>query len=117
MVGPPFLNNFLLRFRDHNYSLSTDIEKTFLHVQLHSNDRTFTHYLWPTLPDKPNSKLQAYRFAVVPFGSCSSPFMLAAVLNLHLNKTPSPIVDDMKENIYVDKILSGCDTEEEIMQY
>ncbi|XP_065886666.1 uncharacterized protein [Dysidea avara] len=120
MVGPPFLNNLcaiLLRFRNHNYALSTDIEKAFLHVQLHNDDRNFTRFLWPKLPDKPDSKFQAYRFAVVPFGSCSSPFMLAAVLNLHLNNTPSPIADDMKENLYVDNILSGCDTEEEVVQY
>ncbi|XP_065893821.1 uncharacterized protein [Dysidea avara] len=120
MVGPPFLNNLcaiLLRFRNHNYALSTDIEKAFLHVQLHNDDRNFTRFLWPKLPDIPDSKFQAYRFAVVPFGSCSSPFMLAAVLNLHLNNTPSPIADDMKENLYVDNILSGCDTEEEVVQY
>ena len=119
-IGPPFLNNLcaiLIRFRDHHYALSTDIEKAFLHVQLHDDDRNFTRFLWPTHPEKPDSKLQVYRFAVVPFGSCSSPFMLAAVLNLHLSKTSSPVANDMKQNIYVDNILSGCDTEAEIMQY
>ena len=118
MVGTSFLNNLcaiLLRFRDCNFALSTDIEKAFLHVQLHSDNRNFTRFLLPTLPDRADSKLQAYHFAVVPFGSCSSPFMLAAVLNLHLYKTPSPIADDMKENIYIDNILSGCDTEEAVL--
>ena len=43
--------------------------------------------------------------------------MLAAVLNLHLSKTSSPLANDMKQNIYVDNILSGCDTEAEIIQY
>ena len=43
--------------------------------------------------------------------------MLAAVLNLHLSKTTSPVANDMKQNIYVDNILSGCDTEAELMQY
>ena len=119
-IGPPFLNNLcaiLLRFRDHRYAFSTDIEKAFLHVQLHNDDRNFTRFLWPTQPEKPDSKLQVYRFAVVPFGSCSSPFMLAAVLNLHLSKTPTPVADDMKQNIYVDNILSGCDTEAKLMEY
>ena len=100
MVEPPFLNIFcaiLLRFR-YNCAISTNIEKAFLHVQLHDDDRNFTRFLWPTLPDKLDSEIQAYCFAVVQHGSCSSPFILAAVLNLHLNKTPSPIVDDMKEN-------------------
>ena len=47
-VGPPFLNNLcsiLLRFRLHAFALSTDIEKAFLHVKLHSADRNFTRFL------------------------------------------------------------------------
>ena len=39
--------------------------------------------------------------------------MLAAVLDLHLSKGNSPISQDMKENTYVDNILSGCKTEDE----
>ena len=107
----------LLCFHDHHYVFSTDIEKAFLYVQLHNDDRNFTRFLWPSQPEKPNSKLQVYHFAVVPFGSCSSPFMLAAVLNLHLSKTSTPVTNDMKQNIYVDNILSGCNTEAEMMQY
>jgi len=118
LIGPPFLNNLcsiLLRFCDHCYVVSTDIEKVFLLVQLHKDVRNFTRFLWPIQPD---SKLQVYHFSVVPFGSCSSPFMyIAAVLNLHLSKTHLPVAEDIKQNIYVDNILSGCDTEVEIMQY
>ena len=43
--------------------------------------------------------------------------MLAAVLNLYLSKTSSPVANDMKQNIYVDNILSGCNTEAELIQY
>jgi len=37
--------------------------------------------------------------------------MLGAILDLHLNKTSSPVASDMKQNVYVDNILSGCNTE------
>ena len=50
-VGPPFLNNLctiLLRFRIHAFALSTDIEKAFLHVKLHSSGINFTRFLWPS---------------------------------------------------------------------
>ena len=120
MVGPPFLKNLctiLLRFHYHNGTISTYIEKMFLHVQLHDDDSNFTCFPRPTLPEKPHSELQAYCFAVVQFGSCSSSFMLAAVLNLHLNKTSSPIADNIKETIYVDNILLGSDSEKGIVQY
>ena len=116
-VTPPFLNNLcsiLLRFRSHAFALSTDIEKVFLHVQLHSDDRNFTRFIWPSSTD---DSFLTYRFAVVPFGSSSSPFMLAAVLDLHLSKVASPVVLDMKDNIYVDNVLSGCNTEEELLTY
>ena len=120
MVGPPFLNvlcAILLRFRDYVFAFSTDIEKAFLHVKLHESDRNFTRFLWPESPETPDSNFQVYRFKVVPFGSSSSPFMLGAVLNLHLSKFQSHIANDMKKNIYVDNILSGCNTEKEIITY
>ena len=120
MVGPPFLNDLcaiLLRFRDHIFAFCTDIEKAFLHVKLHESDRNFTRFLWPSSTETPESNLQVYRFKVVPFGSSSSPFMLGAVLDLHLNKFQSHVADDMKKNIYVDNVLSGGNTEEEIVKY
>jgi len=36
----------LLRFRIHQYVLSTDIEKAFLHVKLDEQDRDYTRFLW-----------------------------------------------------------------------
>ena len=119
-VGPPFLNNLcsiLLRFRLHAFALSTDIEKAFLHVKLHSADRNFTRFLWPSNPESPDPEFQTYRFTVVPFGASSSPFMLGAVLDLHLSKSPHPVAADMRNNVYVDNILSGCSTEEELLAY
>ena len=119
-VTPPFLNNLcsiLLRFRSHAFALSTDIEKAFLHYQLHSDDRNFTRFIWPSSTDDSAANFLTYRFAVVPFGSSSSPFMLAAVLDLHLSKVASPVALDMTDNIYVDNILSGCNREEELLTY
>ena len=85
MVGPPFLNDLcevLLWFRNHPIALATDIEKAFLHVVLHEPDRNFTRFLWLSNPEDPDSKFVTYRFAVVPFGSASSPFMLNAVYSI-----------------------------------
>jgi len=116
IVTPPFLSNLcsiLLRFRSHAFALSTDIEKAFLHVQLDPDDRSFTRFIWPSSTDSATNFL-TYHLAVVPFGS---PFMLTAVLDLHLSKCTSPVAFDMKDNIYVDNILSGCNIEEELLTY
>ena len=43
--------------------------------------------------------------------------MLAAVLDLHLSKAASPVAEDMKQNMYVNNILSSCNTEDELQAY
>ena len=119
-VGPPFLNNLcaiLLRFCVHAFALSTDIEKAFLHIKLHPSDRNFTRFLWPSDFESSDTQFETYRFTVVPFGASSSPFMLGAVLDLHLSKSRLQTAADMRDNIYVDNILSGCSTEEDLLAY
>ena len=114
-VGPPFINDLcaiLLRFRSYPFALSTDIEKAFLHVKLHQADRDFTRFLWPRELECADSDLQVYRFASVPFSTASSPFMLHATIDLHLHKFKSPVAKDIRKNIYVDNIISGCTTED-----
>ena len=115
-TGPPFLQQLpaiLLRFRTHKFGITADIEKAFLHVQLHHKYSDFTHFLWPCCPSVPDSQLQTYCFRVVLFGSASSPFMLYAALHCHLTQCSSTLSKDLLQNLYVDKILSGCPTEEE----
>ena len=95
-------------FAIHVFALSTDIEKAFLHVRLHPADRNFTRFLWPANLESPDQEMCKYRFAVVPFGTASSPFMLGAVLDLHLSKFDTPVALDMRSNVYVDNVLSGA---------
>ena len=120
MAGPPFLNDMcsiLIRFHVHKYGFSTDIEKAFLHVTLNESERDFTRFLWLSDHKDPHSKLQAYRFKVVLFGSVSSPFMLYAALNHHLASNLSPVSEDIQANLYVDNVISGCHPEEAAIQY
>ena len=120
MIGPPFLNDLcsiIIRFRIHAFGISTDIEKAFLHVQLHEDDRDFTRFLWLSDPLNPSSELQVYRFKVVLFGATSSPFMLNATLHHHLQQFNSPIAVDMLTNLYVDNVISGCNSHDQAIQY
>ena len=119
-TGSAFLNDLsaiLLRFRSHNYGLTADIGKAFLHVQLDQQDRDFTRFLWLSSPDNPNGPLQIYRFKVVLFSSASSPFMLYAALHCHLTQSNTAISTNILQNLYVDNILSGCSTEDEVVAY
>ena len=52
-AGPPFLNNLsgiLLRFRQHDFAFSADIEKAFLHVFLDKADRNCTRFFMAIRP-------------------------------------------------------------------
>ena len=119
-VGPPFLNHLcaiLLRFRLHVFGFSADIEKAFLHVQLDESDRDYTRFLWLSDPQDPNSAFQPYRFKVVLFGASCSPFMLNAAITYHLQQHPSPVSTSLLSSLYVDNVVSGCNTEQEASQY
>ena len=119
-AGPPFLNDLsaiLLRFRQHSFAFSADIEKAFLHVFLDETDRDDTRFLWLSDPNNPSSPFDTYRFKVVLFGATSSPFMLNATLKFHLARYANATSEDLLHNLYVDNLLSGCDSEEAAIQY
>jgi len=111
------MSAILLRFRIYNYGIATDIEKAFHHLHLHECERDFTRFLWLSDPNNPDSPFDTYRFKAAPFGTTSSPFMLNATLQKHLNQFSTPVAHDMKDNMYVDNILSGSDTEVKATQH
>ena len=77
----------------------------------------FTRFLWLSDPTNPNSELQVYRFKVVLFGTTSSPFMLNATLHHHFQQFESPIAVDMLTNLYVDNVISGCNSNDQAIRY
>ena len=107
----------LLCFWSHPIEISTDLEKALLHVCLDKADRNYTCFLWLSTTCNPESDLKVYCFKTVLFGSTSSPFMLHATLYCHLNSHNTPVADDMKKNIYVDNIISGCTTTSQAVHY
>ena len=108
-VGPP-LSAILLHFRLYEYGFSAYIEKAFFHVQLDESDRDYICFLWLTNPQDPNSPFQPYRFKVALFGASSSPFMLNAAIIFHLLQYPAPVSTNLLSSLYVDNVISGCNT-------
>ena len=119
-VGPPLLNDLcsiLIHFRVSKYGLTTDIEKAFLHLKLHKDDRNFTCFFWLSNPEDPESEFNIYCFKVMLFGPSSSPFLLNATLSLHLTIQDSETANDMIHNLYVENGISGAPSEEIVVQY
>lgn len=79
--------SILNRFRLHKYRAVADIEKAFLQIGVHTDDRDFLRFLW--IDDK--GQLIVYIHVRVVFRVNCSPFMLSAIIRLHLEKTLSLI--------------------------
>ena len=114
--GPVLLHDLcgiLLRFRIHKIGIVSDIEKAFLQICLQPNERDVTRFLW--LKDVENqsvdiSNIQEYRFCRVPFRVISSPFLLGATVNFHLDSYDTDIARKIKRDIYMDNVITGANT-------
>ncbi|VDI55402.1 Hypothetical predicted protein [Mytilus galloprovincialis] len=80
-------------------------------------DRDFTRFFGLSDTDNPSSTLTAYRFKSILFGSTSLSFILNATLLQHLDVCNTNISAMMKNNLYVDNILSSLENEDDAAKY
>ena len=112
-TGPKFelsIFDILLRFRLHQVALAGDIEKAFLMVSVEKKDRDSLRFLWAHNVGEETPEMMVLRFARVAFGVSSSPFLLNATINHHMETyrdvDPS-FVDKFLSSIYVDDVNLG----------
>lgn len=111
------LTKLIIRFRSHQIGLSADVEKAFLQIGLHKEDRDVTRFLWLKDISKPvtEDNLLYMRFTRVPFGVISSPFLLNATIKHHLMKSKDFIIRKAANDIYVDNLVTGAQTVQEAL--
>ena len=63
-----------------------------------------------------NDNVEVYRFARIPFRIISSPFLLGATIQHHIENSRAPVTDKIKDNIYVDNIITGADNDNEAVE-
>ena len=81
----------------------TDIQEAFLQTGLKEEDRDAFRFLFNI-----NGIEEHFRFTRIPFGGESSPFMLGATVQHHLDLQPTDVQDTvqaLKDNTYVDNIM------------
>ena len=112
-TGPKFgqsIFDILTRLRLQRVALTGDIEKAFLMISVDERDRDSLRFLWVSDPGVEPPELMTLRFARVVFGVSSSPFLLNATINHHMEgyRDSDPgFVDKFCSSIYVDDVVSG----------
>jgi hypothetical protein len=79
-----------------------------------------TRFLWLSNSNDPNSPLITkctYRFRVVLFGTTCSPFILKATVLKHLKLNPSHTSNLLKNDLYVDNVLSSFPDENGLISF
>ncbi|XP_064473912.1 uncharacterized protein LOC135388341 [Ornithodoros turicata] len=121
-AGPnlnPDIMPLLMNFRLYPVALVSDVQKAFLQIAIHEDDRDALRLLWySTTPVDgqlvPN--VETWRMTRVTFGTAPSTFLLAATLQHHIQRHASehPRLARILENsIYVDDVIFGAANEEE----
>jgi len=108
----------LLRFRRNEIGVTADIRKAFQMIEVREADREFLRFLW--WEDSMQQSIRVYRHKRVVFGVNCSPFLLAAVLELHLKSVAADhaeIAEKLLKSFYVDNCVTSVNTYDEYDQF
>ncbi|CAG7831255.1 unnamed protein product, partial [Allacma fusca] len=112
------LPSLIIRFRENRIGVVADIAKAFLQLSLAAKDRDFLRFLWWEDPARKN--ITVLRHKRVVFGVSSSPFLLGAVIQLHLERAPEHLketADHLKKAFYVDNVATSVGGESELLKF
>ena len=69
-----------------NVTVTAEIEKAFLNVEVDENDRDYFRFVWPENPQVVNSDIMVYRFCREVFGLNALLFLLYGTMCYHFGK-------------------------------
>ncbi|CAH0730303.1 unnamed protein product, partial [Brenthis ino] len=115
MVGPTVqdsLFNILVRFRQHRYVISGDVEKMYRQSRVRESDRNLQLILWR---DNEDEKLRTLRLNTITYGFASSSFLSTrCIWQIGDECDDSTIKTIIQNDIYCDDLLTGASTAEEL---
>lgn len=125
-TGPNLIEqipSLLLRFRRGKFGIIADIKKAFLQISVAPEDRDCLRFLWRRTENP--TVTEVYRHCLVVFGVSSSPFLLGATLDLHLEgalgQTTIPeerkILSTLKRSFHVDNCIASVHTQLEVVKF
>ncbi|XP_076661047.1 uncharacterized protein LOC143364788, partial [Halictus rubicundus] len=119
LIGPTIqdtLFSILIRFRQHEFVLTADIEKMFRQVVVHPDDRNYQRILWR---DSMSESIKTYILNTVTYGTAPAPFLSTRSLN-QLAKDEAkkfPVAAEVfMRDFYIDDLLTGTDSLEAALE-
>ncbi|XP_075232254.1 uncharacterized protein LOC142330692 [Lycorma delicatula] len=119
MIGPTVqqdLFSIILRFRVHNYVITSDITKMYRQILVTQKDSNLQRILWC---ENPEQDLKHYALRTVTYGTTSASFLATRCLvqiandnNYQFPNACRAILNDF----YVDDLITGADSVHEIKQ-
>lgn len=114
-TGPVVQDNLfdiLIRFRQHRFVLSGDIQKCYRQIMLDESQRNLQLILWRDDESKP---IEVFQLNTVTYGTASAPFLSTRCLLQLSLECPDPIIAEIiKKDLYMDDLLTGSDTVENL---
>ena len=115
LLGPKLqeeIFKILVRFRFHKVAISGDVAKMYRQVALHEEDKDFCRLIWRSTPD---SSLQVYRLTRVIYGITSSGYHAVRALQMAAQYAEDDCTRQaLLRDFYVDDLMSGGDTAEDV---
>jgi hypothetical protein len=110
----PTIARQLLKFRFGLVAAIADLQKAFLQIRIHEDNRDWLRFLWLDRLDR----VKVLRMTSLPFGATCSPFLLAIVIRHHLLKlsVDSVAARRLLGNIYVDDAILTSDSVDEMSE-
>lgn len=119
LVGPVVQNDILsilLRFRQHSFVASADIEKMYRQILVHPSQRSLQQILWRFDPSEP---LQTYLLNTVTYGTAAASFLSTrCILQLSHDCAESHPESSkiIANDFYVDDLLTGSDSVSDLIR-
>lgn len=108
----------IIRFRENRIGVIADIRKAFQMIEVHDGDQYYLLFLW--WEDDSCTKMVVFKHKRVVFGLKSSPFILAAVIEKHLDDVSDKdkeVSMKLKKSSYVDNSVTSVDSYEEYCEF
>lgn len=114
-VGPVVqddLLSILMRFRQHTYVVTADVEKMYRQVLVEPSQRYLQLILWR---DEVSEPIRVLQLNTVSYGTASAPYLSTrCLLQLAKECEDEAIKQVIEHDFYIDDLLSGSQTEVEL---